>query len=85
MEHEEVVALAGMMNVPGVVFADEQVLAKLEAAKRMSKPVDGHAPKVSGEALEKYVEAGITTDHECETLDEARENNEFNFTSIWSR
>ena len=73
MGRDEVVALAEMMNVPGVVFGDEQVHAKLEAAKKVAKPVDGHAPKTSGEALEKYIAAGITTDHECATLDEARE------------
>ena len=70
---EDVVALAEMMNVPGVVFGDEQVLAKLEAARKASKPIDGHAPKTTGETLEKYVNAGISTDHECENLDEARE------------
>lgn len=68
-----VVALAEMMNVPGVVFGDGQVLAKLEAAKKVAKPIDGHAPKTTGETLERYVKAGISTDHECEGLDEARE------------
>lgn len=72
MTRDEVVALAEMMNVPGVVFGDEQVLAKLEVAKRAGKPIDGHAPQVSGEMLEKYISSGISTDHECETLAEAR-------------
>ena len=70
---DEVVALAEMMNVPGVVFGDEQVLAKLESAKTALKPVDGHAPAVSGEMLEKYIASGVSTDHECETLKEAKE------------
>lgn len=73
LEREEVVALAEMMNVPGVVFGDEQVLAKIEAAHKASKPIDGHAPQVTGEMLEKYVATGISTDHECETTDEAKE------------
>ena len=73
LSRDEVVALAEMMNVPGVVFGDPEVLAKLEAAKKASKPVDGHAPKTSGETLGKYAGAGISTDHECVNLDEARE------------
>lgn len=73
IRRDEVVALAEMMNVPGVIFGDEQVHAKLAAAKMASKPIDGHAPQVSGDALGKYIAAGITTDHECETVEEARE------------
>ena len=73
IRRDEVVALAEMMNVPGVIFGDEQVHAKLAAAKHVSKPIDGHAPKVSGDGLGKYIAAGITTDHECETLEEAME------------
>ena len=69
----EIVALAEMMNVPGVVYGDVEVAAKLQAAKDAGKPVDGHAPKFSGDVLEKYARAGITTDHECSTLEEARE------------
>lgn len=73
ISRDEMVALAEMMNVPGVVYGDDQVLSKLEAAKRVSKPIDGHAPKVSEENLEKYIAAGISTDHECASLEEARE------------
>lgn len=73
IRRDEVVALAEMMNVPGVIFGDDQVHAKLEAAKRASKPIDGHAPQVAGDTLKKYAAAGITTDHECETAEEARE------------
>lgn len=70
---DEVVALAEMMNVPGVVYEDPQVMSKLQAAKDAGKPVDGHAPKTGGEMLQKYIAAGISTDHECSTLEEARE------------
>lgn len=69
----EIVGLAEMMNVPGVVYADKDVMAKVNATHVAGKPVDGHAPKISGDMLKKYVEAGITTDHECETSEEARE------------
>lgn len=65
--------LSEMMNFPGVVFNDKEVLRKLEAAKKSNKPVDGHAPGLSGEMLKKYVSAGISTDHECSSLEEARE------------
>jgi adenine deaminase len=62
-----------MMNYPGVVRGDVEVLAKIAAAKARGKPVDGHAPGLRGSALAAYVAAGITTDHECVSLDEALE------------
>jgi adenine deaminase len=65
--------LSEMMNFPGVIFGDSEVKAKLNAAKNKFKPVDGHAPGLTGENLRKYVSAGISTDHECSTLDEALE------------
>jgi adenine deaminase len=65
--------LSEMMNYPGVVAGDPEVLAKLAVARRLGKPIDGHAPALRGPHLEKYAVAGITTDHECVTLDEARE------------
>jgi adenine deaminase len=65
--------LAEMMNWPGAIHGDEQVLAKIEAARQRGKPVDGHAPGVRGDAARAYFARGITTDHECFTLDEARE------------
>lgn len=70
---EEIVGLAEMMNAPGVIYADKEVLAKLEAAKRAGKPIDGHAPMVTGNNLQKYVAAGISTDHECSSVEEAKE------------
>lgn len=69
----EVVALGEMMNFPGVVNDDEEVMAKLDAAKQAGKPIDGHAPMLSGADLKKYIDAGISTDHECTTLEEAHE------------
>jgi adenine deaminase len=66
-------SLAEMMNYPGVVAGDAEVLAKIAAATARGKPVDGHAPGLRGAALKAYVAAGITTDHECVTLVEAWE------------
>jgi adenine deaminase len=68
-----IVALGEMMNYPGVLNGDPEVLEKIEAARRHAKPVDGHAPGLSGRELMAYVAAGITSDHECTTAAEARE------------
>lgn len=65
--------LAEMMNFPGVVNNDPDVMAKLSASKNAGKPIDGHVPGLSGELLKRYVQSGITTDHECSTLEEAEE------------
>ena len=65
--------LAEMMNYPGVLFDDAEVLKKIEWAKYFNKPVDGHAPGVRGADISKYISAGISTDHECFTFDEALE------------
>jgi adenine deaminase len=65
--------LSEMMNFPGVIFNDGSVLKKIDSAKKHGKKIDGHAPGLRGEMLKKYVSAGITTDHECSTLEEARE------------
>ncbi|SHI83611.1 adenine deaminase [Flavobacterium terrae] len=65
--------LAEMMNYPGVLFDDEEVLKKIAWAKHFNKPVDGHAPGLRGEPIKKYISAGITTDHECFTYEEAKE------------
>jgi len=65
--------LSEMMNFPGVIGGDPEVLAKIELAKRCGKPIDGHAPGLRGEGLRKYVAAGISTDHESFDIDEARE------------
>jgi len=68
---DEIRYLSEMMNFPGVLAKDPQVMAKLEAAKQAGKPIDGHAPGLMGEAAKAYIEAGISTDHECFTKLEA--------------
>lgn len=67
------VALAEMMNYPGVLCGDAEVLAKIEAARAAGVPIDGHAPALSGEEARRYVEAGISTDHELSDPAIARE------------
>ncbi|OQY44171.1 MAG: adenine deaminase [Desulfobacteraceae bacterium 4572_87] len=69
----EIKLLGEMMNFPGVIFDDPEVLKKLEMAKRYHKPIDGHSPGLRGDDLKKYISAGITTDHECFTQVEALE------------
>jgi adenine deaminase len=64
--------LSEMMNFPGVIFDNEEVWKKINVAKKCNKCIDGHAPMLMGEDLKKYITAGITTDHECTTLSEAR-------------
>lgn len=76
MQKEEIVALGEMMNFPGVINDDPEVLKKIGIAHKHHKPVDGHAPLLSGVDLCKYTSAGISTDHECSTLEEAREKKE---------
>ena len=73
LARDEFKYLSEMMNFPGVVFGDKEVLAKLKAAKKYNKPVDGHAPGLSGDDLKKYAAAGISTDHESVDVDEAIE------------
>ena len=65
--------LGEMMNYPGVIFNDNEVVKKIESAKLHNKPIDGHAPLLSGDDLIKYCKSGIITDHECSNLQEARE------------
>jgi len=65
--------LAEMMNFPGVINQDMGIMNKIRVAKSKNKPIDGHAPGLRGEGLRKYVEAGISTDHECTDRDEALE------------
>ena len=70
---KEIGCLSEMMNFPGVINGDPEVLAKIALAKRFRKPVDGHAPGLRGEGLRKYIAAGISTDHESLEIEEARE------------
>jgi len=71
LRHSRVIGVAEMMNFPGVVAGDPRELAKLQTG--LTDHVDGHAPGVSGRALNAYVAAGIASDHEATTFDEARE------------
>jgi adenine deaminase len=73
MANPDIKYLAEIMNYPGVIFDDAEVLKKIEWAKYYNKSIDGHAPGLTGDNLNKYISAGITTDHECFTYDEALE------------
>jgi len=73
MANPDIKYLAEMMNYPGVLFDDEEVLKKIAWAKYNNKPVDGHAPGLRGEDVTKYIQAGISTDHECFTYEEGLE------------
>lgn len=71
LQKEEIKYLSEMMNFPGVLHADAEVMEKIKAAAELGKPVDGHAPGLRGEDAKKYIDAGISTDHECFTKEEA--------------
>lgn len=77
LSREDIVYLAEMMNFPGVIYKDPEVLKKIEIAKKYKKPIDGHAPGLMGENMEAYFSAGITTDHECFGYPEALEKLKF--------
>lgn len=69
----EVLYLSEMMNFPGVLHNEEEVMKKIKYAHQAGKPVDGHAPGLTGESARNYAAAGISTDHECYTYEEAKE------------
>jgi adenine deaminase len=71
LQKPEVKYLSEMMNFPGVLHKDPEVMKKIAAAHAVGKPVDGHAPGLMGDAAQQYIEAGISTDHECFTIEEA--------------
>lgn len=73
LQRDDIKYLTEMMNYPGVLFDDAEVLRKIAWAKQNNKPIDGHAPSLKGKNLQKYIDAGITTDHECFTYEEALE------------
>jgi len=73
LQMDDIFYLSEMMNYPGVLFDDEEVMQKIALAKKYNKPIDGHAPGLRGEQARKYISAGITTDHECFTYEEALE------------
>ena len=72
-KEERILGLAEMMNYPGVIYNDAPTLDKINACTAKNKPVDGHAPLLSGRDLDKYISAGINSDHECSNADEAIE------------
>lgn len=79
---DDIKYLGEMMNYPGVLFDDNEVAKKIESAKHHNKPIDGHAPLLSGNDLKKYCSAGISTDHECSDIEEAREKASLGMTIL---
>ena len=73
LDRDDIYYLSEMMNYSGVLSDDPEVMKKLQAAQSHGKPIDGHAPMVTGDDIKKYIGAGITTDHECYNLDDAKE------------
>ncbi|MBE6346650.1 MAG: adenine deaminase [Lentimicrobiaceae bacterium] len=73
MSSADIKYLGEMMNYPGVIFNDDEVMKKIESAHHHNKPIDGHAPLLSGDDLKKYCASGISTDHECSSVEEAME------------
>ncbi|MDE5419886.1 adenine deaminase [Labilibaculum sp. DW002] len=73
LKREEVVCLAEVMDYPGVINEDLEVMKKIVATKKLGKKIDGHAPGVKGDDLRKYVAAGVSADHECSNMEEALE------------
>lgn len=71
LANPDIYYLSEMMNFPGVLSKDDEVMKKIASAHKLGKPVDGHAPGLRGEGAQKYIEAGISTDHECFTIEEA--------------
>jgi len=72
MARDDIKYLAEMMNYPGVLFQDSTVMEKIAVAKKYNKPIDGHAPGLNGDKALQYINAGISTDHECFTYEEAK-------------
>lgn len=73
LEHRSIGYLSEVMNVPGVLQGDPDLMEKLRAARELEKPIDGHAPGLRGEDVRRYAAAGVSTDHECTTIEEARD------------
>ncbi len=71
LDRDDIRYLSEMMNFPGVLHQDTEVIEKIDSAKQRNKPVDGHAPGLRGDDARRYIEAGISTDHECFTREEA--------------
>ncbi len=82
LEKDEIKYLSEMMNFPGVLYKDPEVMQKLRHAHALGKPIDGHAPGLRGETAKTYIEAGISTDHECFTAEEALDKLEYGMKII---
>jgi adenine deaminase len=82
LEDPDIRYLSEMMNFPGALQGDPEVMKKIAAAHELGKPVDGHAPGLRGDDAKKYIERGISTDHECFTLDEAAEKLDYGMKII---
>ena len=73
MARDDIYFLAEMMNYPGVLAGDPEVLRKIQTAQRHGKSIDGHAPMVTGPDIQRYIQSGISTDHECYAIEDALE------------
>ena len=73
LENERILGLAEMMNYPGVLNNDYQVLKKINVTKKKNKSIDGHAPRLTKEELNAYIASGVSSDHECTSFQEALE------------
>lgn len=73
LKRDDIKYLSEMMNFPGVLNNHEEVIKKIKTAHQLNKPVDGHAPGLRGDKVRQYINAGISTDHECFTIEEALE------------
>jgi adenine deaminase len=73
MQSNDIWYLAEVMNYPAVIHRDTEIMQKVSAAHQANKPVDGHAPSLTGPDLQQYISAGISTDHECFTYNEGLE------------
>ncbi len=82
LQRPDVKYLSEMMNFPGALHGDVEVMKKISAAKKADKPVDGHAPGLRGEEAKKYIGLGISTDHECFTREEALEKLQYSMKII---
>jgi len=72
-KNQNLLYLSELMNYPGVINNDTEVYRKIQIAQKYNRKIDGHAPGLTGNALQTYIDAGIDTDHECSTLNEAIE------------
>ncbi|MFN8265631.1 MAG: adenine deaminase [Chitinophagaceae bacterium] len=82
LQKDDIWYLSEMMNFPGVLFNDEEVMQKIKSSHDAGKPVDGHAPGLRGDDARKYIAAGISTDHECFTREEAFEKIQYGMKII---